>query len=87
MPYSELTEEVKAAKARLLTTFEEAEDQCVRHAAVKVDGGKKADTPTSLKDAKSRLRIMDITGIPNRGREGLGLNPKKFYSSSSKKEQ
>lgn len=87
LPYTELTEEVKAAKARLLTTLEESEDPCVRGAGVNVDGGRKADTPGSVKVAKSRLKMQEITGIPNQGREGLGLTPKKYYSTSSKKDQ
>ena len=41
LPYSELTEEVKAAKARIYTTFEESNDPCVRGAELKVDGGRK----------------------------------------------
>ena len=87
LPFSELTEEVMAAKARILTTLEESNDPCVRNAGVKVDGGRKADTPKSVNEAKSKLRIQEITGIANRGREGLGLNPKKYYSTSSKKEK
>ena len=42
LPYSELTEEVKAAKARIYTTFEESNDPCVRGAELKVDGERKS---------------------------------------------
>ena len=87
LPFTELTEEVKAAKARLLTTLEESEDPCVRGAGVNVDGGRKADTPGSVKVAKSKLRMQEVSGIPNQGREGLGLTPKKYYSKSNKKDQ
>ena len=87
LPYSELTEEVKAAKARLLTTFQEAEDPCVRGANMKVDGGRKANTPASIKNAKERLRMREITGIANTGRQGLGMHPKRYYSSSGKRER
>ena len=48
---------------------------------------KKADTPNGVNEAKLKLRIQEITGIANRGREGLGLNPKKYYSTSSKKKK
>ena len=54
---------------------------------MKVDGGRKADTPGSVKDAKTRLRMKEIVGIPNKGREGLGMNPRKYYSSSTKEER
>ena len=87
LPYTELSEEVKAAKARVYTTFEESEDPCVRGANLKVDGGRKSDTPGSVEDAKSRLRMKEIVGIPNKGKEGLGMNPRKYYSSSTKEER
>ena len=87
LPFSELTEEVKASKARVLVTLEESDDPCVKNAAIKVDGGTKADTPKSVKEAKTKLRMQEITGIANRGREGLGMNPKKYYSTSSKKDK
>merc|ERR1711874_242741 len=38
-------------------------------------------------EAKSRLRMKEIVGIPNKGKEGLGLNPRKYYSSSAKDER
>ena len=87
LPYSELSEEVKAAKARVYTAYEESEDPCVQGAKLIVDGGRKADTPGSVKDAKSRLYMKDIVGIPNKGREGLGMNPRKYFGSSTKKER
>ena len=87
LPFSELEEEMKAAKARLLTTLEEAEDPCVRKAGIQVDGGRKADTVQSIKQAKEKLKEEQIAGIPNRGREGLGLNPRKYSEDSSKKER
>ena len=31
--------------------------------------------------------MQEITRIPNIGKEGLGLNPKKYYSSSPKDER
>ena len=50
-------------------------------------GRRKADTPRSVTEAKSRLRMKEIVGIPNKGKEGLGLNPRKYYSSSAKDER
>ena len=31
--------------------------------------------------------MQEVSGIPNQGREGLGLTPKKYYSKSNKKDQ
>ena len=45
---------MKATKARLLTTLEESEDPCVSNAGIQVDGGRKADTAQSVKEAKEK---------------------------------
>ena len=87
MPFRELTEEFKAAKTRFLYTLQGAEDNCVKGAGVCVDGGRKADTGAAIEEAESRLRTLEITGIPNKGREGLGLKPRKYFSKQDKKEK
>ena len=87
LPFSDLEEEMKVTKARLLTTLDEAEDPCVSNAGIKVDGGRKADTAQSVREARERLKMEQVAGIPNRGREGLGLNPKKYFDNCSKKEK
>ena len=82
-----MVEEVKASKARLLTTLEESDDPCIRGAGIEVDGGRIADTGKSVREAKEKLRMEEIVGIPNRGREGLGLNPRKYYSKTTSKQE
>ena len=56
LPFTELTEEVKAAKARLLTTLEESEDPCVRGACVNVDGGKKGRHSRECQSRKVKVK-------------------------------
>ena len=87
LPYAELTEEHRAAKARLLTTLEDSADPGVSGAEVKVDGGRKENTKARVEEAKSKLRMQEIAGTPNRGREGLGLTPKKSISKATKGER
>ena len=57
LPFSDLEEEMKATKARLLTTLEEAGDPCIRNAGIKVDGGRKADTAQNVKEAREILKM------------------------------
>ena len=87
LPFTSLTEEVKVAKARNLTSLNSSEDPCVRNARIVVDGGRKANTPAAVEDAESRLRMRDIVGTANKGREGLGLNRRQNFNSASKKER
>ena len=85
LPYSSLVEEFKLTKARNLLIFEDSVDPCISNANINVDGGRKADTPAEVKQAKSRLQMQEIIGIPNKGREGLGMRGRQYYSKSSKK--
>ena len=84
LPFTSLTEEYKTAKARSLITLETSTDPCISNAGIAVDGGKKANTQADVQDAKSRLQMKEITGIANRGREGLGMRKRQYYSTSSK---
>ena len=86
-PYSELTEEVKAAKARNLVTLAESKDKCIRGAKIVVDGGWKTDTSKDVEEAKSKLRLKDITGTGNKGHEGLGMRKTQFFYKATSKEQ
>ena len=87
LPYSVLTEEVQAVKARNQLTLKESKDPCINNARIKVDGGRKANTPAVVQDAKSSLRMKDIAGIANIGREGLGLRKRQYYSMSANRDQ
>ena len=85
LPYSSLTEEFKAAKARNLVTFQESKDECIKNAGIVVDAGSKANTPAEVIEAKSRLRVQELVGVPNKGKEGLGMRKRQYYSTSSTK--
>ena len=85
LPYSSLEEEFRSSKVRNLVTMGESKDPCIQNAGIAVDGGRKVDTPSEIMEAKSRLQMKEITGIPNKGREGLGMQKRKYYSSSSSK--
>ena len=87
LPYTDVVEEFKAAKARLLVTLKESEDPGVKGAEVRVDGGRKSDTQAAVEEAESRLKMQELTGFPNKGKEGLGLNPRVPFSKADKKEK
>ena len=87
LPYSSFVEEVKAAKSRTKVTLETSQDECVRNANINIDGGRKWKSGTAAEEAKSRLRLQDIGGIPNRGREGLGMTHRQYYGKSTQKEK
>ena len=71
VPYTALTEEVKVAKARNNIILDEYTDTCISNSGIMVDGGRKVNTAKTIDDAKSRLRMRDSVGVPNRGKESL----------------
>ena len=68
-------------------TFQELRDECVKNAEIVVDGGKKANTSNAVEEAKSRLRVQELVGVPNKGKEGLGMKRRQYYSTSTSKEK
>ena len=43
------------------------------------------NTKAEIEEAKSRLRMQDITWVSNKGREGLGMRKGEYFSSSTGK--
>ena len=52
-----------------------------------MDGGRKTDTQAAVEEAEGRLKMRDLTGIPNKGKEGLGLHPRVPFNRANKKEK
>ena len=57
----------------------------MKGADVKVDRGRKENTQARVEKAKFELKMQEIAGTSNRGREGLGLTPKKCISTATQK--
>ena len=70
-----------------MVTFKESEDPCIKGAEIDVDAGRKADTKAGIEEAIGRLKMQEIIGLTNKGKEGLGMRKQKYYSKSSSKEQ
>ena len=87
LPYTSLEEEVKKTKARSLVMMQQSQDECIRNADINLDAGKKWRASEAVENARSRLRLQEIAGIPNKGREGLGMNHRSYYSSASDREK
>ena len=87
LPFSSIVEEAKVAKARAKVMLEDSKDDCISRADISLDAGRKWKVGDAVEDAKTRLRLQDIAGIANLGREGLGMNLRKYYEGSSQKEK
>ena len=68
-------------------TLETSRDMCIKGADINLDSGTKWKVSEAVEEAKSRLRQEEITGIPNKGREGLGLHHREYYSKATQREK
>ena len=87
LPYSSIVEEVKVARVRTQVMLDTSKDACIKNANISLDAGRKWKVSESLEVAKSKLRLQEIAGIANKGREGLGLNHRQYYSKSTQVEK
>ena len=85
LPYASIVEEVKVARARTQVMLETSEDVCIKDANIVLDTGRKWRVSEAVADAKVKLKIQDIAGIANIGREGIGINHRQYYKGSSEK--
>ena len=87
LPCSSLVEEVKVTKARNKVTLEQSCDHNIRNAGVQFNTGRKWKVAEDVERAKSQLKLQEIAGIANIGREGVGLSKRIYYSKASKWEK
>lgn len=57
----------------------------MRDATIRVDEGNIAYILSKINEAKTILRMKHIVGIPNIGREGLGMRKRMYYKDCNKK--
>ena len=67
--------------------LQESQDKCIKNAGIVVNAGRKANTPADVFEAKSRLRVHELVGVMNKGKESLDMRKRYYYSTCSKKER
>ena len=74
LPVSSLDEEFKVSKARLVVTLKQSKDSKVRNAGIEVRTGRKWSASQAVQEAESQLKLKDVIGTTQVGRQGLGIN-------------
>ena len=87
LPVSSVVEEVKVVKARNKVTLENSQDERIQKAGIDIKLGRKWNAAEEIDEALSHLQHQEISGIGNRGREGVGFTERKYYSKVNKKER
>ena len=60
LPFTALTDNFKACKARNLVTFQESEDPCIIGFKIVVAAGLKTNTLKEINEAKARLKLQEL---------------------------
>ncbi|KAI8490092.1 hypothetical protein Bbelb_321620 [Branchiostoma belcheri] len=87
IPVPSLVEEYKVAKVRTVVTLRDSKDPVVRDIQPEVRSGRKWTAIAAVEEAEARLKHKGVVGANHTGRQGLGLIPRKWWSSSSNKER
>jgi hypothetical protein len=87
MQFNSLVEEYKVAKVRPLLTLRDSSDEKISGAGIEVRTGRKWSLKQAVDQAESSLKLQDIVGTTNEGREGLGIRFKQRWRDSDKVER
>ncbi|XP_075343502.1 uncharacterized protein LOC142401936 [Odontesthes bonariensis] len=87
LPFSSLTEEFMAPRAREVLLYRDSSDIKVSSAGIEVRTGRKWCAQEAVNQAESRLRHSELVGTVATGRAGLGSNPRPSYNKAKGKER
>ena len=87
LPITSIVEEYKASKVRTVMMLRYSKDQRIREDPPQVRTGKRWSAEQEVDRAEAALRNKDIVGSVQLGREGLGVNHFKPFSTGSDKEK
>ena len=87
LPITSIVEEYKASKVRTVMMLRYSKDQRIREDPPQVRTGKRWSAEQEVDRAEAALRHKDIVGSVQLGREGLGVNHFKPFSTGSDKEK
>ena len=86
LPFKSITEEYKCGKTRLAVMLETSEDDVVKAVQPTLKTGRKWKVLDVVSEAKESLKLKEIIGHTQSGRQGLGSQPMKWWSKAGKKE-
>ena len=87
LPITSIVEEYKAGKVRTVMMLRYSKDQEIREDPPEVRTGKLWSAVQEVDKAEVALRHKDIVGAVQTGRQGVGINQFKPFSTSSDKEK
>ena len=86
LPLKSLVEEYKAGKVRLQVMLENSQDDVVRPVQPTLKTGRKWKVLDAVTDVKDNLRLKEVIGHTQIGRQGLGSEKMSWWSKAQGKE-
>ena len=87
LPVSSLVEEFKVAKTRLVVTLQQSTDSKIRNAGIEIRTGRKWSASQAAQQAESQLKLKDVIGTTQTGRQGLGITKANKWSTANEQEK
>lgn len=87
LPISSLVEEFKVAKTRFVVTLKQSKDSKIRNAGIEIRTGRKWSASQAVAQAESQLKLKDVMGTTQVGRQGLGITKRKQWSTANDQEK
>ena len=80
-------EEFKSGKVRLQMMLDDSKDKVIKSLNPTLKTGKKWKVKVNIISAKENLAFKDVIGLTQTGRQGLGVNEKKWWSQANGKDR
>ena len=87
LPFKSIVEEYKAGKVRLQVMLETSKDEVVREVQPTLKTGRKWKVLEAVDDARENLRLKEVLGHTQVGRQGLGSSKMQWWSKAQGKER
>ena len=87
LPLESIMEEFKSGKVRLQMMLDDSKDKVIKSLNPTLKTGRKWKVKDTIISAKENLAFKEVIGLSQTGRQGLGVNEKKWWSQAKGKDR
>ena len=87
LPLKSIMEEFKSSKVRLQMMLDDSKDKVIKSLNPTLKTGRKWKAKNTIISAQENLAFKEVIGLTQTGRQGLGVNEKKWWSQANGKDR
>ena len=87
LPLKSIMEEFKSSKVRLQMMLDDSKDKVIKSLNLTLKTGRKWKVKDTIISAKENLAFKEVNSLTQTGRQGLGVNEKKWWSQATGKDR